>query len=307
MPFLSTDSLKKLLPNVVKNGTATIDVIAIELSLGEEVFITGKRRKQKLKPGEQIDIPPGQFALLITEEELDVPVGNIGFIAIKFGLKKRGLVNISGFHVDPGYKGKLKYSVYNAGTRTIHISRGAKVFRLWLSTLDGEAKPAYDNTHEHFGQNLITDSDVSDMKGQVASPAVLKRKLDSHAGWWRIAISVAIILAGPFMFNSWWPEAKKMFSDDKLRDRKIPVVYRTIDSIGVFVRPTFRTVTPDSVLIWYNTLTPESETLENNGNQQDSRQQTLDEKNEPGEDKTENRVVPNDSGDASGIKGSVGK
>jgi dCTP deaminase len=47
---------------------------------------------------------------------------------MKFKIKQRGLVNVSGFHVDPGYSGKLLFSVYNAGPRSIVLTRGEPVF-----------------------------------------------------------------------------------------------------------------------------------------------------------------------------------
>ena len=62
-----------------------------------------------------ITIPPGQFALLLTEETVKVPDQAIAFISMKAKWKFRGLVNVSGFHVDPGFEGRLKFSVYNAG------------------------------------------------------------------------------------------------------------------------------------------------------------------------------------------------
>jgi len=71
--------------------------------------------------GKQIAIPPGQLALLITEEEVAIPTNRIGFISIKFTAKMRGLINVSGFHVDPGFKGKLKFSVLTqvVGTQSL--------------------------------------------------------------------------------------------------------------------------------------------------------------------------------------------
>src|SRR5437764_1438215 len=76
-----------------------------ELELGNEVFITsGKERtKQIIALGGQIVIPPGQFALLITNEVVHVPNDAFALISIKAGIKFLGLINVSGFHVDPGF------------------------------------------------------------------------------------------------------------------------------------------------------------------------------------------------------------
>lgn len=66
------------------NGTR-VDKIAIELCLGKEAFITGTKTKRMIQPGEQISIPPGQMALLLTEERICVPADAMGFISMKSG------------------------------------------------------------------------------------------------------------------------------------------------------------------------------------------------------------------------------
>src|ERR1700743_3353271 len=78
------------------------------LSIGGEVYVSeeeGKKTAQLLKEGESFAIDPGQFAFVLTEETVHLPFDVLGFISIRATIKFLGLVNISGFHVDPGYKG----------------------------------------------------------------------------------------------------------------------------------------------------------------------------------------------------------
>ena len=124
MSFLGVKELNKLqndhaviLPfkeSRVKNG-------AYELSLGSEVFLTdsksGKVEMLNETSNRQIDINPGQFALLLTGEKICIPKDKIAFISIKAGERLKGLVNVSGFHVDPGFNDHLLFSVYNQGKR----------------------------------------------------------------------------------------------------------------------------------------------------------------------------------------------
>lgn len=177
MSFLSTESLKNEMESLVGNKEHPVDIMAVVLHVGHEVFITGNSTKRVLNEKEQFSIPPGQFALLITEEKVDLLRTRLGFITIKFGLKKKGLINISGFHVDPGFKGKILFSVYNAGPNDIPLSRGADAFRMWISKIDGEAEE-YKGTH--LDQDCISDSDVSMLLGHIASPAALQKQLDDN-------------------------------------------------------------------------------------------------------------------------------
>src|SRR5437868_9314438 len=128
MSFWSSEKLKERLVSEslfdpcdlanIKNG-------AYELGLGSEAFVTsdGIQTKSEIPDGKQLVIPPGQFGLLVTEERVAIPTDAIGFISIKAGVKFRGLVNVSGFHVDPGFSCKLKFAVYNAGSQNIILDR----------------------------------------------------------------------------------------------------------------------------------------------------------------------------------------
>src|SRR5215208_1466663 len=155
----------------VKNG-------AYELSLGAEAFITTERNdtKQSLDPGEQLTIPPGQFGLLLTEEVVNIPNDAIGFISVRFKKKRQGLVNVSGFHVNPGFRGRLKFAVYNAGSRKAVFNPGQELFTLWLSTFGQPETSPYNG--EHQGQMEIKGEDVEDVQGVIASPGALLLKLE---------------------------------------------------------------------------------------------------------------------------------
>jgi len=150
---------------------------AYELCLGPEAFLTSyeENKKRILKDGEQLVIPPGQFGLLLTEESVSIPANAIGFISIKAGIKFRGLVNVSGFHVDPGFPGRLKFSVYNAGSRDVVLQRKQRVFLLWLSDLDRQTTDIYAGSHAN--QNEITPDDVMKIQGEIASPGQLKNDM----------------------------------------------------------------------------------------------------------------------------------
>lgn len=174
------------------------------MSLGEEAFVTpnqktpaidrvkrylakGKVKKLRLNIGRieqrsgnqthtgggQIRIPPGQFAFLLTEEALAIPNDVQGFISMRASIKWRGLINVSGFHVDPGYKGKLIFSVFNAGPTHITLGRGQELFLLWLADLDSSATGEYARAKkpqleipnaiiDNVNQNILSIGDLSD-------------------------------------------------------------------------------------------------------------------------------------------------
>lgn len=178
--FWSTETMHDRLPGHIEPfDSGRIVNCAYELSLGFEVFITGQaqRTKRALQEGEQITIPPGQFAVLLTLETLSIPFDSIGLISIKSNFKLGGLVNVSGFHVDPGYSGRLIFSAYNAGPQHIAVTQAEPVFLLWLGTLDKATSDVY--TGKRSGKRTISDWDVDRLQGDVASPQLLTQRLAS--------------------------------------------------------------------------------------------------------------------------------
>lgn len=201
MAFIGTKNLTTLLESSdvispfdkgrIKNG-------AYELSLGSQVFQTDSKPRvvKNLIKDEKIYIEPGQFALLLTEEYVKIPENRIAFISIKAGVKFKGLVNVSGFHVDPGFEGKLLFSVYNAGPSSIVLSQGTQYFPIWFAELNESQN--YEGSHEK--QVKIPDAPVEALsQGELASPNVLSKRIEevkhlkTKIEWVVIALFTAVI------------------------------------------------------------------------------------------------------------------
>lgn len=151
MTFWSGEKLAIELPKLIKVfNPKMIDCNAYTLCVGPEAYITPDHKTPnplrhtavslKGDGEDRITIPPGQFGFLLTEEEIKVPDTAMAFISMKSEFKLHGLINASGFHVDPGYKGKLIFSVFNAGPRSIHLKRHTPVFLIWYASLDQQTK-----------------------------------------------------------------------------------------------------------------------------------------------------------------------
>lgn len=189
MAYLGSENIKKLITekNVispqpedfsrVKNG-------AYELSLGSEIFRTDSkdRKKEILKEEKElITINPGQFALLLTMESVSIPFDKIAFISIKAGVKLRGLINVSGFHVDPGFRGNLLFSVYNAGSSPISLEKGEPYFLIWFAELKLDENEVDIYNGDHKNQNSISPKYIDSLiGGELASPNILLEKINDN-------------------------------------------------------------------------------------------------------------------------------
>jgi len=147
MPFWSGEKLKEEVKNCITSpydADNGIDCAAYTLHVGGEAFVTpdqyhdnpNNKTKESLTVEKPFNIPSGMFAFLQTEEIVKVPNNSIAFISMKAKMKFKGLVNVSGFHVDPGYQGRLIFSVYNAGPMPIMLEVGMPLFLIWYADLD---------------------------------------------------------------------------------------------------------------------------------------------------------------------------
>lgn len=149
-----------------------------KLRLGNEVYLSTDDLPKKLKPGEFVTIKPGDFALLITKEKIELPTDVMAFISMRFDYKQKGLINVSGFHVDPGYRGKLIFSAFNAGTRDIVIREGDPVFMIFFQTLAGEVKEERKEEFDYIPASMIEQ--IRGKSATLASNATRLDKLEFH-------------------------------------------------------------------------------------------------------------------------------
>lgn len=188
--FWSGNRLNKHKRTLVPNHPDTaIDCASLVLTIGTEVYITpnsendSKVKKILTVEEPQFIIPKGQFALLITEEEVHVPYQNIAFISFKAKYKYKGLINVSGFHVDLGWRGKLTFSVYNAGPSDVVLEKGNPFALIWYADLDQEGIIAgnySDNKYVKKDKPItsISSDKITDMTGDIFSPFKLKKDID---------------------------------------------------------------------------------------------------------------------------------
>lgn len=185
MSFWSGEKLKEEVGSCIigQYDSDNIDCAAYTLHVGPEVFVTpdhyesnpSQNTKRTLGEKEAFNIPSGQFAFLLTEEMIYISNKCIAFISMKASTKFKGLVNVSGFHVDPGYKGRLVFSVFNAGPMPIKLQRGMPLFLMWLADLDRPTEKQKDHAP-------ITELDlkiIDPIHGPIFSPQAISESVKS--------------------------------------------------------------------------------------------------------------------------------
>ncbi|TMV49544.1 hypothetical protein FE783_13655 [Paenibacillus mesophilus] len=157
MSFLNHSELKQLIKetNCVQGKTINEDVnkpysrdssiqsCSVDLHVGE-MYIPGTADTSlggKANPNtDEVIVKPGASLLVRTEELLQLPkyIGGVCYAPARDSLKGLLIVNIG--HIDPGFEGRLHYTVINLGKENITIRKSQLISTLLLFKLSGETE-----------------------------------------------------------------------------------------------------------------------------------------------------------------------
>jgi len=150
-----------------------------DLRLGEDVYVTTERIPKKLTElgaNGSIAIEPGEFGVLMTHEYIRVPQDLMGFISVRLTYKQKGLVNISGFHVDPGFYGRLMFTIYNAGPSDVVLRHKERVFMIMFNELKPPAPKVIKSIW--YGMENIPIDALSGLQGTSVSVRNLHERVN---------------------------------------------------------------------------------------------------------------------------------
>lgn len=184
-----------------------VDGASYRLSIGDEVYVSPTAQSAdkttqstwQLKQRESFCIPPGQFAFILTLEKIRVELNEIAFISLRAKTKYRGLVNVSGFHVDPGFEGRLIFAVFNAGPDPIHLKQGEDIFLIWFSDLTDSCQQYRDPGPDELPSDLVNgiSGNLYSLAGLAQEFEEVKSKMESL----RNIAFILITLAGGLLLT----------------------------------------------------------------------------------------------------------
>jgi dCTP deaminase len=141
--FLSQREIIDHFPSFIEGGRLeNVKEVCYDLCVGDEVYRSEEKLPESLSDSNPcVILHPGQFALIKTLEIVKVPKENVGLISIRKEYKFQGLVNVSGFHVDPSFEGPLIFAVQNVGPNDIRLRFRDPVFMIMWAMLNKAYSP----------------------------------------------------------------------------------------------------------------------------------------------------------------------
>lgn len=149
---------------------------------------------------EKLVIEPGEVAFVMTEENLELPENIFCQLSSKRKLSHGGIIVLGGFTIDPNYKGKLIFGLYNISSRKYPIIPGRKLvagilYRLDdsdVSQTDTVPEPLYDfpddlvamiKEYKPINNSNAWDAMQANIDALKEEVNVLKTQLDSDKSW----------------------------------------------------------------------------------------------------------------------------
>ena len=213
MAFLPGDEIKQLAEQGKLFGAgyydpANVKQASYDLRLGSEVYIVGREVPETLtRQDPYASLAPGQFAILTTYEEVIIPKNILALITLRFTFKRQGLINISGFHVDPSFHGKLLFTVQNVGPSDIRVKFREPIFTIFFAELKSDKIGATrDKAEVHIKQNLqgISLEDVQSLGGSNITLAALQKEVHQ--------LRTLVLVYGPLAIAAFVALLAKLFS-----------------------------------------------------------------------------------------------
>ena len=150
-----------------------------DLRLGEEYFLIGEDFPGKLDDEQvYLILRPGQFAFLTSYEVLNIPFNLLGFITLRSTYKNQGLVNISGFHVDPTFSGRLRFAVQNVGPSDLRLRYKEHTFTIFFAKVDAQSMTDVGEARPSLMDDGIPLSLIQHLGGSTITLAQLQKDLD---------------------------------------------------------------------------------------------------------------------------------
>lgn len=199
-------------------GTPSFDSPEFEFCLQPDSFdlrigtVVANGRPVILQPRQyEYMLPPGEMAIVVTEEQVDIPTDMAGEVSPPNYMLNAGLLVLAAPHVDPGYQGPLTARVVNLLDKSYHLSASLHILTIRFYRLSAQTECPYDKNvayTEKLNRAVQESRDTFNKLFLSEEELVLKRDLRSAAfiealTWLSVLVPVIAVLV-PFSVPFFW-------------------------------------------------------------------------------------------------------
>ncbi len=129
---------------------------ALECVMSDEIYI---------EDGEAFFLHPGELALSVTYESVNLPDNIVGWLDGRSSLARLGLmVHVTAHRIDPGWSGNIVLEFFNSGKLPLALRPKMKIGALNFETMSGRAERPYNKRLDakYKGQDGAIASRISE-------------------------------------------------------------------------------------------------------------------------------------------------
>ncbi|MEA1964493.1 MAG: dCTP deaminase [Candidatus Aerophobetes bacterium] len=142
-----------------------------DMRVGEEGFTLSAGIVINIQNEGELKIQPGDFALVMTHEKLQLPANMLGRFGLRSLYARMGLLATAGPQVDPGFGGKLVIGIVNFSSQSIMLPYLTPFCSLELYRLQRCVRVSYKGPYQ--GQEHLTDKIISKLPREPFPLAVM--------------------------------------------------------------------------------------------------------------------------------------
>ena len=124
------DGIIGIEPFTAKN----LHAASIDLTLSGAVIAAGGKHID-IKRGKGFVLEPGRAVNASTQERIELPLDYLGRVGAAGRLASHGIVASHAFHIEPGFKGRVDFCLFNAGPRPFRLRHLDPVLSLEIARL----------------------------------------------------------------------------------------------------------------------------------------------------------------------------
>ena len=113
---------------------ANVRLASIDLTL-DDLLVTAEGGKIDIGGGQAFTLKGNSAIRASTRESVEIPHDYIGRVGAITDLAKQGIVTSHGLHLDPGFKGKLQFCLFNAGGMSFELRGGMPIISVEIIPL----------------------------------------------------------------------------------------------------------------------------------------------------------------------------
>jgi dCTP deaminase len=119
-----------------------------DLRVGDQGGTTSGKKLVKINEAGFLTIKPGDFAIVITLEEIKLGAQYVGRFGLRSKFARKGLIATTGPQIDPGFHGRLIVGLTNLSPKPISISHKDDFLSVEIHRLEHPSEKPYDGPYQ---------------------------------------------------------------------------------------------------------------------------------------------------------------